>query len=63
MRKNGEVDRFTGRCLRRASEIREGAERDYQRFTFCTYFLYFLGWTLASLGKLVGGGAAELERG
>lgn len=55
-----EVLDFQSRILWGASELRDGAERNYKRFTYLSYVLYFVGWSLALLGKLFGTGG-ELQ--
>ena len=57
LRWSAKVDTFERGILQRASEKRDTAERRYKIFTYFSYVLYGIGWSLPLLGKLYGVGA------
>jgi hypothetical protein len=51
---------FEERLLARARDLASNAKYQYSTYTWASYILYTIGWTLSFVGKFYGNGASEL---
>jgi hypothetical protein len=49
-----DITAFTKGALKHADEFKAKQERIYKSYTWLSYLLYFVGWTLGLIGKLFG---------
>jgi putative salt-induced outer membrane protein YdiY len=49
-----DVEQSTLKIFEEARQYKEEKERQYKRWTWATYVLYTLGWTLGLVGSLYG---------
>ena len=57
----GDMTKLENQAFKRCRELKESTERKAQMYTYISYGLYGIGWSLALFGRLVGIDGIEAE--